>query len=63
MDFAVLTVPLGVLQHGDIIFSPSIPSHQSDALNRMGYMDWLKACILSLLRLAWQSCSSGCTLV
>ena len=35
-DRALITVPLGVLQRGDIQFSPTLPADKQDAINRLG---------------------------
>ena len=35
-DRALITVPLGVLQRGDIQFSPTLPADKQDAINSLG---------------------------
>ncbi|MGQ0672512.1 MAG: FAD-dependent oxidoreductase [Hyphomicrobium sp.] len=35
-DFAIVTVPLGVLKAGDIVFTPPLPSEKQTAIQRLG---------------------------
>lgn len=39
---AVVTVPLGVLKHGDIAFDPPLPASTTAAIERLGFGDFLK---------------------
>lgn len=39
---AVVTVPLGVLKHGDITFEPPLPAATTTAIERLGFGDFLK---------------------
>jgi polyamine oxidase len=41
-DRVIVTVSLGVLQHGDIAFDPPLPQATSDAIGRLGMGDFLK---------------------
>ncbi|KAI1142895.1 vacuolar protein sorting 33A-like protein [Hypoxylon sp. FL0543] len=36
-DYVVSTIPLGVLKHGNVEFSPPLPSSKTDAIGRLGY--------------------------
>ncbi|KAK3695074.1 flavin-containing amine oxidoreductase-domain containing protein [Podospora appendiculata] len=36
-DFVVNTIPLGVLKHGNVKFTPPLPSWKSDAIGRLGF--------------------------
>lgn len=36
-DYVVSTIPLGVLKHGNIEFSPPLPSWKTDAIGRLGF--------------------------
>lgn len=48
-DFVLVTVPLGVLQNGDIAFSPALPETKLDALNE------LKMGVVNKFLLTWAS--------
>ncbi len=39
---AIVTVPLGVLKHGDIAFDPPLPAATASAIERLGFGDFLK---------------------
>ncbi|MBX3002096.1 MAG: FAD-dependent oxidoreductase, partial [Caldilineaceae bacterium] len=41
-DRAVITVPLGVLKAGNIIFSPALPAEKSAAIERIGFGNYEK---------------------
>ncbi|KAI1213788.1 vacuolar protein sorting 33A-like protein [Annulohypoxylon truncatum] len=36
-DYVVSTIPLGVLKHGHVEFSPPLPSSKTDAIGRLGF--------------------------
>ncbi len=36
-DYVVSSIPLGVLKHGSVEFSPPLPAWKSDAINRLGF--------------------------
>ncbi|KAI0382078.1 vacuolar protein sorting 33A-like protein [Hypomontagnella monticulosa] len=36
-DYIVSTIPLGVLKHGNVEFTPPLPSPKADAISRLGY--------------------------
>lgn len=51
-DYALVTVPLGVLKAGNITFSPPLPSRKSDAIQRLG-MGVLNKCYLRFPAAFW----------
>ncbi len=51
-DAAVVTLPLGVLQKGDVRFTPALPARKQRAVDRMG-MGLLDKCYLRFPRAFW----------
>ena len=53
-DVVVVTLPLGVLQDGGVVFSPDLPSRKTTAINSLG-SGLLNKCILRFNEAAWPS--------
>lgn len=53
-DFAVVTLPLGVLKHGDVVFTPVLPDTKRAAIARLN-MGVLNKCYLKFPRVFWDA--------
>jgi hypothetical protein len=51
-DWGIVTLPLGVLQHGDVAFDPPLPKRKRAAINRLG-MGLLDKVILQFPEAFW----------
>ncbi|MGW8390785.1 flavin monoamine oxidase family protein [Pseudoduganella sp. HUAS MS19] len=51
-DYAVITLPLGVLQSGSVRFFPSLPERKQNAIDRLG-MGILNKCVLLFPHAFW----------
>lgn len=56
--YAIVTVPLGVLQHGSITFDPPLPSRKQQAIDRL-YMGLLNKVYLRFDKLFWKAEDDG----
>lgn len=53
-DYVVVTLPLGVLKHGDVVFIPDLPAIKRAAIARLG-MGVLNKCYLRFPRVFWDA--------
>jgi monoamine oxidase len=53
-NFAVITLPLGVLKQGNVVFNPSLPSSKLASISRLK-MGVLNKCYLRFPRVFWDS--------
>jgi monoamine oxidase len=53
-SFAVVTLPLGVLKQGNVVFNPPLPSTKSASISRLN-MSVLNKCYLRFPRVFWDS--------